>query len=141
MGLMSLFAGNMLRRPHWWRNVGMLRTRWPSCRQLCTKTDNGEHSVTPTKPLAGIRVVDFSRVLAGPYCTMAMADMGAEVIKIERPGSGDDTRSWGPPFIEGESTYFMSVNRNKKSLSLDLKKPESHDVIKRLIKKSDVVVE
>ena len=65
------------------------------------------------KPLDGILVIDLSRVLAGPYCTMELADMGATVVKIEIPGSGDDTRAYGPPFLHGESTYFMSVNRNK----------------------------
>jgi len=66
-----------------------------------------------TAPLAGITVLDFTRVLSGPYCTMLLADMGARVIKIEQPGKGDDTRAWGPPFIGNESAYFLSVNRNK----------------------------
>ena len=67
------------------------------------------------KPLHNIKVLDLSRVLAGPYCTMMMADMGADVIKVERPGKGDDTRGYGPPFVNGESTYFMSVNRTRES--------------------------
>ena len=72
-----------------------------------------------TKPLHGIKVLDLTRVLAGPYCTMLLADMGADVVKVERPGAGDDTRAYGPPFVNGESAYFMSVNRNKRSLTLN----------------------
>ena len=67
-----------------------------------------------TGPLSGIRVVDLSRILAGPFCTMNLGDMGAEVIKIEQPGKGDDTRGWGPPFVGGEAAYFLGVNRNKR---------------------------
>ena len=74
-------------------------------------------------PLDGVRVLDLTRALARPYCTLMLGDMGAEVIKVELPGSGDETRTWGPPFIEGESSYFMSISRNKKSLTLDLKRP------------------
>ena len=92
------------------------------------------------QPLKGIRVLDLTRVLAGPYCAMLLGDMGAEVIKIEEPGHGDDTRGW-PPFANGESTYFMSVNRNKKSVTLNLKAPEGRDLLKRLAKKSDVLLE
>ena len=95
----------------------------------------------PTRaPLAGIRVVDLTRVLAGPFCAMALGDMGAEVIKIEEPGKGDDTRGW-PPFVGGEATYFMSVNRSKKSLTLNLKAPEGQDILRRLIARADVVLE
>jgi crotonobetainyl-CoA:carnitine CoA-transferase CaiB-like acyl-CoA transferase len=85
-------------------------------------------------------VVDLTRVLAGPFCAMALADMGAEVVKIEEPGKGDDTRGW-PPFAGGEATYFLSVNRNKKSLTLNLKAPEGQEILRRLIAKSDVVLE
>jgi crotonobetainyl-CoA:carnitine CoA-transferase CaiB-like acyl-CoA transferase len=92
------------------------------------------------QPLKGIRVLDLTRVLAGPYCAMLLADMGAEVIKVEEPGRGDDTRGW-PPFAGGESTYFMSVNRNKKSVTLNLKAPEGRDLLERLAKKSDVLLE
>jgi len=92
-------------------------------------------------PLAGIRVLDFTRILAGPFCTMKLGDMGAEVIKIEQPEKGDDTRTCGPPFINGESAYFLAVNRNKKSLTLDIKSKEGKEIIRKLIKKSDVVVE
>lgn len=93
------------------------------------------------KPLSHIRVLDLTRILSGPFCTMKLGDMGAEVIKIEQPGKGDDTRTWGPPFIKGESAYFLSVNRNKKSVTLDLKTVEGKDILKRLIKRSDVLVE
>jgi crotonobetainyl-CoA:carnitine CoA-transferase CaiB-like acyl-CoA transferase len=92
-------------------------------------------------PLTGFTVVDFTRVLSGPYCTMLLADMGARVIKIEQPGRGDDTRAWGPPFIGPESAYFLSVNRNKESLTLDLKKPGARRVVERLLDRADVVVE
>jgi len=93
------------------------------------------------RPLEGIKVLDLSRALAGPYCTMMLADMGAEVIKIEMPERGDDSRAWGPPFVEGESAYFISVNRNKKSITLNLKKDKSVEIIHRLIKQSDVLIE
>ena len=92
------------------------------------------------QPLSGVRVLDLTRVLAGPFCSMILGDMGAEVIKIEEPGKGDDTRSW-PPFLGGEATYFLAVNRNKQSLTLNLKAPEGRDILKRLVKKSDVVLE
>ena len=72
------------------------------------------------QPLAGVRVVDLSRVLAGPYCTMVLADLGADVIKVERPAGGDETRSWGPPFAGGEAAYYLSVNRGKRSCAIDL---------------------
>lgn len=91
-------------------------------------------------PLSGVRVLDLTRVLAGPFCAMILGDMGAEVIKIEEPGKGDDTRSW-PPFVGGESTYFMSINRSKKSLTLNLKAPEGRELLKKLVRKSDVVLE
>jgi formyl-CoA transferase/CoA:oxalate CoA-transferase len=92
-------------------------------------------------PLDGTTVVDFTRVLSGPYCTMLLADMGARVIKIEQPDRGDDTRAWGPPFVHGESAYFLSVNRNKESLSLDLKAPAAQEVIAKLLERADVLVE
>lgn len=91
--------------------------------------------------LAGIKVLDLSRALAGPYCTMLLADYGAEVIKVELPGTGDDTRGWGPPFVQGESAYFMSINRNKKSLTLDMKNTKSKEILERMIRQSDVMVE
>jgi len=92
-------------------------------------------------PLAGIRVIDLSRILAGPFCTMNLGDMGADIIKVEQPGKGDDTRSWGPPFVGGEAAYFLGVNRNKKSLTLNLKEPEGREILKRLLKGADVVID
>jgi crotonobetainyl-CoA:carnitine CoA-transferase CaiB-like acyl-CoA transferase len=91
--------------------------------------------------LTNIRVIDLSRVLAGPYCTMMLADYGAEVIKVERPGSGDGTRQWGPPWVGDESAYFLSVNRNKKSITLNLKTDEGKTIVKRLAADADVVIE
>ncbi len=92
--------------------------------------------------LAGVLVADFSRVLAGPYATMLLADLGAEVVKVERPGAGDDTRAWGPPWApSGEATYFLGVNRNKRSVALDLKAPEGLAAARRLAERADVVVE
>src|SRR5262245_40347424 len=93
------------------------------------------------RPLDGITVLDLTRVLSGPYCTMLLADMGARVIKVEQPGKGDDTRAWGPPFLEGESAYFLSINRNKESVTLDFKKPEARAILDRLIASADVLVE
>lgn len=97
-------------------------------------------------PLTGVRVVDLTRVMAGPYCTMLLGDMGADVIKIERPDKGDDTRVWGPPFVERpgvprESAYYLSVNRNKRSVTLDLKTEQGRDVLWKLIDSADVLVE
>ena len=94
----------------------------------------------PKPPLAGIRVIDLTRVLAGPFCSMSLGDMGAEIIKVEEPGKGDDTRGW-PPFAGGEATYFMSVNRSKKSLTLNMKPPEGQAILRALIAKADVVLE
>jgi crotonobetainyl-CoA:carnitine CoA-transferase CaiB-like acyl-CoA transferase len=93
-------------------------------------------------PLAGIVVADFSRVLAGPYATMLLGDLGATVIKVERPGTGDDTRSWGPPFTDhGQSTYFESVNRNKRSLALDIADPADLRIAVNLANRADVMIE
>src|SRR5258705_4759302 len=94
-----------------------------------------------TAPLEGLRILDLSRVLAGPYCTMLLGDLGAEVIKVERPGTGDDTRAWGPPFVGGESAYYLCANRNKKSITVNLKSEQGREVIRRLAKQSDVLVE
>ncbi|HEY5670245.1 MAG TPA: CoA transferase [Anaerolineales bacterium] len=91
--------------------------------------------------LAGLRVIDFSRVLAGPYCTMLLADLGADVIKVEHPQGGDDTRQWGPPWLDGESAYFLSVNRNKRSLTLNLKHPKGRELAHQLAISADILVE
>ncbi|HUF28609.1 MAG TPA: CoA transferase [Gemmatimonadaceae bacterium] len=94
------------------------------------------------EPLAGLRVLDLTRVLAGPLCTMMLGDLGADVIKVERPGTGDDTRGWGPPFDDrGESAYFLSTNRNKKSVALDLRAERDQRVIGELMRGADVVVD
>ncbi len=92
-------------------------------------------------PLNGIRVLDLTRVLAGPYCTMFLGDLGAEVVKVEQPGVGDDTRGWGPPFVGGESAYFLCVNRNKKSITIDLKSAEGVQLLRRLAASADVLIE
>jgi crotonobetainyl-CoA:carnitine CoA-transferase CaiB-like acyl-CoA transferase len=100
---------------------------------------------SPRGPLAGVRVLDLSRVLAGPLCTMVLGDLGADVIKVERPGSGDDTRTWGPPWAQGpdgrESAYYLSVNRNKRSVAADLKSEDGRALVRRLARDADVVVE
>lgn len=92
-------------------------------------------------PLAGVKVLDLTRVLAGPYCTMFLGDLGAEVVKIEQPEVGDDTRAWGPPFAGGESAYFLCINRNKKSVTLDLKSNQAVGLLRRLAEGADVLVE
>jgi formyl-CoA transferase/CoA:oxalate CoA-transferase len=92
-------------------------------------------------PLAGITVLDLTRVLSGPYCTMVLSDLGARVIKIEHPGRGDDTRHWGPPFVGNESAYYLSINRNKESVTLDFKHPQGREVLDRLVARADVLVE
>ncbi|MEV0945204.1 CoA transferase [Rhodococcus sp. NPDC049939] len=91
--------------------------------------------------LEGLLIADFGRVLAGPYATMLLADLGADVVKIERPGSGDDTRRWGPPWVGDESTYFRSVNRNKRSFAWDLRDPDHLEQVRELVTRADVVVE
>lgn len=95
-----------------------------------------------TQPaLENIRVLDLSRILAGPYCTMMLADYGAEVLKIEQLGSGDGTRQWGPPWVGDQAAYFLSANRNKKSMTLDLKADEGRAILKKLVAEADVVIE
>jgi crotonobetainyl-CoA:carnitine CoA-transferase CaiB-like acyl-CoA transferase len=91
--------------------------------------------------LTGIRVIDLSRILAGPYCTMLLGDMGAEVIKVEQPGTGDGSRQWGPPWVGSESAYYLSINRNKQSITLNLKHTEGQAILKRLIATSDILIE
>jgi crotonobetainyl-CoA:carnitine CoA-transferase CaiB-like acyl-CoA transferase len=93
------------------------------------------------RPLDDLLVVDLTRALAGPYCTMMLADLGARVVKVETPDGGDDTRGWGPPFYNGESAYFLSINRNKQSVTLNLKDPRGRDLLLRLVRRADVLVE
>src|SRR5918912_2126029 len=92
-------------------------------------------------PLDGIRVLDLTRVVAGPYCSRFLGDLGAEIVKIEQPGVGDDTRGWGPPFSGGESAYYLCINRNKKSVTLDLKSAEGVELLRQMAKVADVIIE
>jgi formyl-CoA transferase len=92
-------------------------------------------------PLDGIRVLDLTRVVAGPYCSMFLGDLGAEVVKVEQPGFGDDTRGWGPPFTGGESAYYLCINRNKQSITLDLKSIEGVELLRQMTEVADVVIE
>ena len=92
-------------------------------------------------PLTGFTVLDLTRVLSGPYCTMVLGDLGARIIKVEQPRKGDDTRAWGPPFVGAESAYFLSINRNKESVTLDYKPAAGRDVLEKLIARADVLVE
>ena len=94
-----------------------------------------------TGALSGLRVVDLTRILAGPLCTMMLGDMGAEIIKVEPPGTGDDTRTWGPPFVAGEAAYFLGVNRNKRSLTLNMAAPAGQELLQVLVKRADVLVD
>jgi len=95
----------------------------------------------PKLPLEGVRVLDLSRVLAGPYATMVLGDLGADVLKVEHPERGDDTRHWGPPFAGSESAYFLSINRNKRSIGIDLKDPDGLERVEKLAAGADVVIE
>jgi crotonobetainyl-CoA:carnitine CoA-transferase CaiB-like acyl-CoA transferase len=104
--------------------------------------------VTSALPLSGLRILDLTRILAGPTCTQVLGDLGADVIKVERPGAGDDTRKWGPPYLKdaqgkdtAESSYYLSANRNKRSLTLDIAKPEGQALAKRLLQRCDVLIE
>ena len=95
----------------------------------------------PVLPLDGVRVADFTQALSGPYCTMLLADLGADVVKVEMPGRGDDSRHWGPPFVGDTAAYFLAVNRNKRSIELDLRSPSGREAAAALVANSDVVVE
>jgi crotonobetainyl-CoA:carnitine CoA-transferase CaiB-like acyl-CoA transferase len=103
--------------------------------------DSDAPGADPAHPLAGTRVVDLTRILAGPYCTQALADAGADVVKIEEPGTGDDTRGWGPPFVQGESVYYLAVNRGKPGITLNLKHAKGRELLWRLLAGADVLVE
>jgi len=105
------------------------------------RRDQTAGEATEDAPLAGVRVVDFSRVLAGPLATMILGDLGADVIKVERPVTGDDTRGWGPPFVGEDAAYFLSLNRNKRSVALDLQSPRGAGDARALSRTADVVVE
>src|SRR6184192_2003247 len=98
-------------------------------------------SSAASAPLAGVRVLDASRVLAGPFCGQILGDLGAEVLKVERPGQGDDTRGWGPPFAGDLSAYYLSCNRNKRGLTLDLAKEEGVRLFHALVGRSDILLE
>src|ERR1700687_1420090 len=100
-----------------------------------------EHGRAAHGPLSGIVVVDLSRVLAGPYCTMMLGDLGATVIKVEHPGDGDDTRRFGPPYVAGESAYYLGLNRNKYGIALDFGTPAGKERLLQLIKQADILVQ
>ncbi len=104
--------------------------------------------MTREQALAGVRVLDLTRILAGPTCTQLLGDLGADVVKIERPGAGDDTRKWGPPFVEGrdggptaESAYYLCANRNKRSVAIDIVRPDGQALVRKLLERCDVLVE
>ncbi|GFW58387.1 succinate--hydroxymethylglutarate CoA-transferase [Trichonephila clavipes] len=118
-----------------------LSNRYKCEKWFTRKLSGSQEKNSMEDPLAGIRILDMTRILAGPFCTMILGDLGAEVIKVENPVGGDETRNWGPPFINNESAYFISINRNKKSIAVDLKQPQGRDLIKELAIKSDVLVE
>lgn len=113
----------------------------PSANSLQTKRCTSNTQTECVRPLDGVRVLDLTRVLAGPFATMILGDLGAEVIKVEKPGAGDDTRAWGPPFVGAESVYFLSVNRNKKSIAVDMKHSDGARVVRELARVSDILVE
>lgn len=133
------------------------RQRHFSVSSFYNNASSAPPKASPQLPLSGIRVVDLTRVLAGPYCTQILGDLGAEIIKLEHPTKGDDTRAWGPPFANyseeeahidghrlptgGESAYFLGVNRNKKSLGINFKSKEGQDIVRKLIQSADVVIE
>src|SRR6266699_678441 len=106
-----------------------------------SRRGTSEKMGTRIAPLANLRVLDASRVLAGPFCGQILGDLGAEVIKVERPGSGDETRGWGPPFVGDLSAYYLSCNRNKKAVTLDLSQPDGLQLFYALAKRSDVLLE
>lgn len=109
---------------------------------------NAKPASTSPQALQGIRILDLSRILAGPFCTQILGDLGADIIKVERPGTGDDTRSWGPPYLKdvagedtSESAYYLSANRNKRSIAIDIHQPEGRDLIYKLLEQADVLIE
>ncbi|OQV16200.1 Succinate--hydroxymethylglutarate CoA-transferase [Hypsibius exemplaris] len=115
---------------------------YPFERKFSTQNSAAEASAeNDVSLLHGVRVLDLTRVLAGPMCTQSLGDMGAEIIKIEKPGSGDETRNWGPPFVGGESCYFLAVNRNKKSVAVDISQPEGATIVQKIAAQCDVFIE
>src|SRR5215207_4490431 len=109
---------------------------------VCSSSRHQTHTKQPLVPLTGLKVLDLTRVLAGPLCTMLLGDLGADVIKVERPETGDETRGWGPPFdSEGRSAYYLSINRNKLGLAADFDSPADRALIERLVTGADVVVD
>lgn len=114
---------------------------WPLLLLAAVVDETGHATTDHARPLDGMVVADFSRVLAGPLCTMILADLGADVIKVERPPNGDDTRAWGPPWFGEDSTYFLAANRNKRSVVLDLSDPTDRRLSGRLARRADVLVE
>src|SRR5438552_4831237 len=133
-------AGSRRPRTHCSRTSSRCQTASTPLFPWNQSIDPGTDSTMPA-PLSGLTILDLSRVLSGPYCTMLAADMGARVIKIEHPIRGDDTRAWGPPFIEGESSYYLSINRNKESVAIDFKTDAGRDLVLALAAKADVIVE
>ncbi|XP_041823994.1 succinate--hydroxymethylglutarate CoA-transferase isoform X2 [Melanotaenia boesemani] len=119
----------------------LLQRNLPARKPGCGCRMSGTNRAETIRPLDGVRVLDLTRVLAGPFATMILGDLGAEVIKVERPGAGDDTRAWGPPFVGSESVYFLSINRNKKSIAVDLKHPRGAEIIQELAGVCDMLVE
>ncbi|KAJ1200033.1 hypothetical protein NDU88_003862 [Pleurodeles waltl] len=108
----------------------LFRDPWRPLSQLRNRGNQDLEQPGSMRPLEGVKILDLTRVLAGPFATMILADLGAEVIKVEKPGSGDDTRTWGPPFVGTESAYFLSINRNKKSIAVNLKHPKGTKIIR-----------
>lgn len=123
--------------------LSTLSVRLQASLSSCHRAHHTEAGAATTEKgaLSGIKVLDLTRILAGPFCTMNLGDMGAEVIKVEKPGDGDDTRGWGPPWVGTESAYFLAVNRNKKSIAVNMKSKEGAQIIKELAVKCDVLVE
>src|SRR4029453_2628686 len=111
------------------------------CSAISHESRSGCERCDVPGPLSGYTVLDLTRVLSGPYCTMVLGDLGARVIKVEHPGRGDDTRHWGPPFVGKESAYFLSINRNKESVTLDFKSAAGREILGQLAGRADVLIE
>nr|XP_041570483.1 succinate--hydroxymethylglutarate CoA-transferase isoform X5 [Taeniopygia guttata] len=148
LGRRSRCCGGLWRSPRPGAAGGSARARSAAAASPSPGSGGGARSggappagTSNVKPLDGVKILDLTRVLAGPFATMNLGDLGAEVIKVERPGAGDDTRAWGPPFLGTESVYFLSVNRNKKSIAINMKDSRGVKLIKELAAASDVFVE